>query len=433
MIQELAQVHRRCALVIVAVPVLAAILACNQSASPTPTLIPVPSAQATSIAPSLHLEPTKPPATPTLGAPSQQLAFLKNSDVWLVDVPNGEPIQLTHSGNVMSFAWSPDGERIATFNGHDLCFVQREGGLTTHCIKLGLSGSQMTVERQIVWSPDQKCMVIWNAENPRDDTAIGWLVLSLEEPISVLSIADPLDLGGDLAGTNEPGGVTGEPVFLPDSTLIGTLTHDFMCGSGGCHYQLYQFDVQARRFTPSALGTSADLGEDLTLSADGRVLANLATFHVGCEYYTTYVEVFHLDTGSRLQFSFEQESFHGQALSPDGSEAVIVPGVGCTTENLEKWAIECGLSESFEIYGMELWNFQGGQRMSLPPGLFPVWSPEGDYIAFQSCLAQTPDGQWGPTSSGPPWIFIMEPTGDHSSIVPVLDGASPVWRPLCLP
>jgi len=381
--------------------------------------------------PSPILAPSPTPAPPPRG---RQLAFLQAGDVWLVAVPDGEPEQLTHSGEVVSFAWAPDGERIAAFDGELLCIGQPEGKTVEGCVEVGTNANQSTVQRQLVWSPDQKSILIWNTENPWDAEAVGWYVVSLGETgavlPAVLSIDDPVMWGADVSGENESGGVTGEPLFLPDGTLLGTVTHSRVCGSGGCKYALFEFDPQARRFSPSTLTTSSDLGEDLELSANGRVVANLATFHSGCETYTTRVQALDLGTGEQRSFDFEQEAFNELALSPDGRQAVVARGPGCSSETNRMWAVECGLAEFFEVYAMDLWDLGSGQRTPLVPGVGPQWALDGSAVTFRSCLAQTPDGRWSATPSGPPWIFVVEPMADDASIVPVAQGSDPAWRPL---
>lgn len=448
MTHKVLQNHNRYALVSVVLAISTMILTCCRLAGPTPISTPSPITQApitpspgikpgtlVAITPSPSPAPTVSPATPTSAPRDQQLAFLKEDDVCLVDVPDGNPIQLTHSGDIAAFAWSPDGERIATSNGHSLRFVEHDGSSTIPCMDLGADSFQSTKRHQIIWSPDQQHIIIWNAVLSDSD---GWLIISLAGTSPSLHIVDTAAWGLTMFPPSDLGGYTYQPLFLPDGTLIGTLSHPALCGSGGCPHELYQFDLQMQRFIRHPIGDSEFFkygygGGTLVLSADGRVLLNFRRHHKGCAYYTTYVGVFYLDTGNELEFSFVQDAFYELALSPDGSNAIIARGVGCNSENQREWAMDCGLSEYFEIYTMQLWDLQANLRTDLVPGLSIDWALDSSRIAFRSCLAQTQNSQWEPTSSGPPWIFIMEPTGDHSSIVPILDGLSPAWRPSRLP
>jgi len=128
-----------------------------QAAEPTTTAAPI---QATSVsietvpaAPTSINEPPAPhPTLPPSGGP--QLAFLNNRDVWLLDQPTGQPYALTVAGDILSYAWSPDGQRLVTFNGHSLCFFHSDGSIRTACLDLGLNDNQAQIPRNIIWSPD---------------------------------------------------------------------------------------------------------------------------------------------------------------------------------------------------------------------------------------------------------------------------------------
>lgn len=394
-----------------------------------PLIVTLACSQPVSVAPPPATEPAITPTTTTvLPMHGQQLAFLKNGNVWLVEVPTGNPARLTDSGDVQSFAWSADGERIATYHGHSLCFTEYDATSTTPCISLDIQTTQTPRHSQMIWSPDQQHIVIWNLDTRDPD---GWFLVTLGDPASVLYIADPVDWGLALAPEDERPGYLGQPLFLPDGTLIGTLTHQWLCGSGGCEHQLNQFDWLTQRFTPHPINDSGFFNkrDGLGLSANGQVLVSFGTFHVGCGHYTTYVDVLDLESGSGLKFSFEQEHFYDLALSPDGVRAVAARGVGCNSENEDDWSMNCGLLDEFEVYAMQLWDFESGLREDLLPGLSPQWSPNGSHIAFRSCLAQTPAGIWESTSSGPPYIFIMDSATTGFNIVPVAEGSSPAWRP----
>ncbi len=86
----------------------------EQPASPTPV------AEQTAAPTPVLEQPVAQPTLPPSGGP--QLAFLNQGDVWLLDQPDGKPYPLTVAGDILSFAWSPDGQRLATYNGHTLCF-----------------------------------------------------------------------------------------------------------------------------------------------------------------------------------------------------------------------------------------------------------------------------------------------------------------------
>ena len=95
-----------------------------------------------------------------------RLAFLKNGDLWLVELPQVEPRRLSSSSDLMTFSWSPDAARIATFNGRSLCFVELAGEQTSECLGMGLTEEQAIIPRGIVWSPDQTTIVYGTRPTP---------------------------------------------------------------------------------------------------------------------------------------------------------------------------------------------------------------------------------------------------------------------------
>jgi hypothetical protein len=367
-------------------------------------------------------EKNQPPAEP-------QLAFLREKNLWLLDTPDGEARQITETGDLLSYAWSPDGERLATYNGHELCFVNEEGSSESPCIDLKLGDNQAKIERHIVWSPDQKTIVLWNPVNPWDEGAIGWIIVTLDDSNSVLKIEDPVTWGVSLAPDNESGGFTGEPVFLDDNSLLGTMTHRWLCGSGGCHYQLFQFDFDDQKFKPypNKADEGWSEGRALLISNDRSVLTNFGTFYTDCESYVTFVDFFELESGKRQAYNFGNEAMNWIALSSDSSYAVIAHNSGCSVKNPEDWAMVCGLSTGYEIYAIQTWNLSDDNRTDLLPGINPVWSPDNEWIAFRSCLEPKPGGGWVTSKTGPPSIYLIHPNG--SGVTQVSKGVMPSWRP----
>ncbi|MBN2547634.1 MAG: PD40 domain-containing protein [Anaerolineales bacterium] len=373
----------------------------------------------------------EPPANPE---PAARLAFLKGGDIFLVDVPSMQSRPITQSANLVSFAWSPDGSRLATFDGHKLCFIREDGSSDAQpCVDLGLDDMQATIERRIVWSPDQKAIVLWNPVNPWDEGAIGWLYVALDGSGLLHRIDDPVDWGMNLAPNNDPGGITGQPLFLPDGSLIGTLTHRWLCGDGSCHFQLFSFDPQGRSFIPYPNKPEEGWSEGMTilLSRDGQILLNFGAFSEGCEAYFTFMDLYNLGSQTRQLYDLDQEAVSGIALSPDGARILMARTAGCNQPDPANWSQACGLSPSLNIYSMQMMDLTSGQRSDTFPGITPEWSPDGGYIAFRSCLSQSGSGNWDITSNGPPGIFIMAPDGLGISLIS--DGVSPQWKPTHLP
>ena len=217
------------------------------------------------------------------------LAFLKDGDIWLLDEPGSQPYPLTVAGDIISFTWAPGGERLAAFNGKTLCFINRDGSVRTACLELGLNDTQSKIDRRLLLSPDQRWVVLWNPANPQAEGAIGWMIVALDTSNIMYRIEDPVDWGAALDPNNEPGGLTGQPIFLANDRLVGTLTHRNLCDSGQCHYQLFQFDLGNKTFSPYPDTSEEGFSEGAALfrSQDGRVLANFGAFITDCDNYST--------------------------------------------------------------------------------------------------------------------------------------------------
>lgn len=402
------------------------------SASPTVLEPPVvPSPTATESAPAMTVvAPSEAPAetvaeTPTVLGP--QLAFLREGDIWLLDNPDSQSYQLTFAGDILSFAWSPDGERLAAFNGRSLCIFHRDGSIRTGCLELGLNETQSQIERRIVWSPDQHWIVLWNPVNPWDEDSIGWLIVALDTTNAMYRIQDPVDWGASLAPNNEIGGITGQPIFLSDNRLIGTLTHRYLCSSGGCHYHLFEFNLNQPGFTPYPNNPQEGWseGQNLVLSKDGRTLTNYGAFFLSCESYITFVDNFDLSTQSRQTFNLEQQAVAGLAFSPDHQVGILARTAGCSSPDQAPWNQTCGLSQGFEVFSMQRWELASGEFSDLPAGIAPSWSSDGQWIAFQSCLEER-NGNWEPDANAPSSIYIIDTSG---TVMVVSPGAMPAWRP----
>lgn len=363
-----------------------------------------------------------------------QLGFLQQGDVWLAEFSAGTftPTlrQITQNGRLVSFVWSVDGEKLAAFDGRRVCFWNMNDNPPAPCVDLGLDDTQAAVSRKLAWSPDEKTMVIWNSTSAAGEGVIGWIVLALDGSEKALMIEDPIDWGASLAPENEPGGFTGQPVFLPDGRLIGSLSHRYLCTSGGCQYRLYQFDLAAEGFEPYPIG-SDDLaldGEGLDLSPDHSQLINLGVLQQSCNSYASYVTLAEINGRSLQQFSFPQESFFGLTLAPDATKAYIARGAVCNPVESSNWAVDCGLTDGVDIFSMQAWDLQSDTRSDILPGIEPAWSPSENLLAFRSCLSPS-SGQWSINSQGPASIYIMPAGNDLTKIQLVSGGSSLAWRP----
>ncbi len=263
--------------------------------------------------------------------------------------------------------------------------------MRTACLELGLDDIQASVTRNIVWSPDQSRVVLWNPFNPWDEGAIGWLIVGLDTANEMYRIQDPVDWGASLAPNNEAGGFTGQAVFLPDGRLVGTLTHRYLCSDeGGCHYQLYEFNFETKSLTPYPNNPQEGWseGQRLVLSDDGRILTNYGVFFFGCDSYVTFADSFDLTSQAHASHNLEGQAMLDLAFSPDMKTGVFARTSGCVSETEIAWSQACGLYPGFEIYAMQRWDPAAETFSDLPAGIAPDWSPDGQWIAFASCLAK---------------------------------------------
>jgi hypothetical protein len=356
------------------------------------------------------------------------LAFLKDGDIWLLDEPGGQPYPLSVTGDIISFNWAPGSERLAAFNGKTLCFINRDGSVRTACLDLGLNESQSKLERRILLSPDQRWVVLWNPVNPQDEGAIGWMIVALDTTNIMYRIEDPVEWGALLDPNNQPGGFTGQPIFLANGQLIGTLTHHNLCGSGGCHYQLFQFDLTNKTFLayPNKPEEGFSEGARLFLSQDYRILANSGTFITDCDNYSTFIDTFDLNSQTRQTYNLDKEALIDLAFNPAMDQAIFARRTSCSEQGQTIWSSTCGLFQGFELLPMQLWKIASNERKDLYPGAMPTWSSDSKWIAFQSCLAKNDAGAWAPSEKTAVGIYLLDPaTGD---LILVSDGASPQWR-----
>jgi hypothetical protein len=397
----------------------------TEAATPVPPQASAtPEASATQPAPAVSEAPALPPKPA-----GPQLAFLKDKDIWLLDQPGGTPYQLTVAGDIMTFAWAPDGERLAAYNGKQICFVYRDGQVRSNCLELGLQDPAQQVERRIVWSADQRWIVLWNPVNPWDENAVGWMILSLENDTRFV-IQDPVDWGASLAPNNEAGGITGEPLFLADGRLVGTLTHRLLCGQGGCHYQLFQFDIEKRAFVPYPNKPDEGWSEGLhiLLGSNKKVIFNYGVFFIDCSSYVTFVDQFNLEDQSRKTWNLDNQAVVNLALNPAASTSILARTSACpasTTQN-PTWAQTCGLTQGYEVLPMQWWKSKD-EFVDLIPGVSPTWTGDGQMLAFRSCLSQGADGKWNPDGNTPSSIYLWNPA--DGSITIISPGQQPQWRP----
>ena len=85
---------------------------------------------------------------PVLGT----LAYIQGGDVWVKELPDGEPKRLTTDGRNRSPRWSPSGDWLAFYKGNSPSAVSREGDQVWVIRKSGIS-AQAFPNCSLDWSP----------------------------------------------------------------------------------------------------------------------------------------------------------------------------------------------------------------------------------------------------------------------------------------
>jgi len=375
-------------------------------------------------APVLQITPTFFPAI------GPALAFLKNGDIWLLDGPGTEPYPLTIAGDILGFSWTPDGERLIAYNGGSLCFYHRDGSIRTACLELGLNAVQALVERRLVISPDQRWVVLWNPSMPQESEEIGWIVVALDTSNIMYRIQDPVDWGATFGESITPGGFTGQPAFLADGRLLGTLSHSALCANSNCNYSLFEFDLIDHQFNsiePKS-GSEFSFGSGLTLVGGGLTVANVVQTIQSCEVFASSVNLVNFQPESIKTFPMDGLLIQDISFNPDLNLAVFSNFLACKNDSEPVlWQDACGLASEYQVLPIQLWDINSSTRQDLFPGLKPEFSPDGLWVTFLSCLQQDDSGAWQPGESSPPNFYLYNIEGE--TLQQIADGIYYEWRP----
>jgi Tol biopolymer transport system component len=316
----------------------------------TATATPAVTARATAT-PAVTAAPT---ATPSAGL--GKLAFVRDGDIWVLDVGSGQERQLTSDGGNKEPRWSPDGRWLAFAKGEaGAIWVMREDG----------SDASLVVESAragIVWAPGENRLTYATGEGALGlvDVESGEqqeFALSDDEISRFAWLPDGKGLVLELWERQELASPS-----LP-STLHQGLWRVNTDGSG--LVELYSaWDQQT--LTEVDLGTLSPDGRWLTLW-EGFVSASLRADGLPLRVMpATGGEPQEIASATLLRPGFV-------AWSPQGDRLAVVEGGGRQT-----WVNK-------QIVVMQP---DGSDRRLLSDAsradLFPAWSPDGQRIAFTS-------------------------------------------------
>ncbi len=149
--------------------------------------------------------------SPAFAPAGRRIAFRRGGDMWIGDPEGGEPrrvVEAAFAGGNGSFAWSPDGSRIAFTNG-------RSGYAQVGVVDVATGAvTPITYEPRehgdLSWSPNGRLLAFVRA------TAVG---MSNEVAIA------PADGTGEITSLNtlQRNGICGSPLFSPDGRWVAWL------------------------------------------------------------------------------------------------------------------------------------------------------------------------------------------------------------------
>ena len=171
-------------------------------------------------------------------------------------------------------------------------------------------------------SPDQHWIVLWNPSTPQEAGTIGWMIVALDTTNIMYRIEDPVDWGATLTPDNEPGGFTGQPLFLEDGRLVGTISHQSLCSEFDCKYDLNVFNFETHEFEPFHIFSDDKFSQGISLSLENKntMISNFGTQYSSCEIFSTLLKCPRLEFIRSIKLAFRRGGFHGCRISSfDGS------------------------------------------------------------------------------------------------------------------
>jgi len=340
--------------------------------------------------------------------------------LWALPVLGGPPQRLGDAVGRHG-AWSPDGKMLAYSRGDELDLAKADGSEAHKIASLSGRGFDPVP----IWSPDGS-LIRFSLANSKTRVNTLWQISTDGSDLhQVLADWHPgtgrccgswmppgnyfvFQSAGQLWAVRETGSWLRKASRAPVQLTSGVTTYSdplpskdgkqLFAVAGSRRGELQRYDGKTKTFEPYLGGISA---QDLAFSKDGQWVA-YATFPEGTLWRSK------LDGSDKLQLSAPPFYAMLPRWSPDGREIVY-------------YGRELG--KPFRIYEVAA---AGGEPQPLMPTqsgdqVDPVWSPDGNSIAFSGLSAM----QASATA-----IRILDLNTNHLSAVPASDGLfSPRWSP----
>jgi len=295
-------------------------------------------------------------------------------------------IKIADSGTTPAWgtltAWSPDGSFVLYSDGVEILAASSNGTGTRQITDtLGDTSSW-----DPVLSPDGTLIAY---RRGRDYGSIHVIAIDGSEPVLVTHDTDRWDV----------------PAWSPDSKRLAYSTALGFGGVQSDHIVVVDADGQGARNLTS---DHARLGEGRAVfpawSPDGARIAFIG--RPGGESAKSDIWVMDADGGRITQLTNNPDDQGCPRWSPDGTQVL--------------YTIYRDIGELFAVEEIWVMNADGtGQRRLADRGASPVWSPDGEYIAFESDR----DGDWE--------IFVMDADGNNQTQLTFNndDDRAPAWSP----